>query len=132
MLPPIPFLEDYGLSEHYGFLSDDLPIERLSHPYYKEWEAVVANLQALLLSRRLKARINALPIVTPSRLRTEAEWRRAYMLLSFMAHAYIWGGDKPEEVCGRYSFFSIFLGLIHTAESPANHIHTLHSGVQVS
>ena len=99
MLPPVPFLDDYGISECHGFLPDELPIESLSHPYYKEWEAVVANLQALLLSRRLKARISALPIVTPSRLRTEAEWRRAYMLLSFMAHAYIWGGDKPEEVC---------------------------------
>ena len=99
MLPPIPCLEDYGLSEYYGFLPDELPIEKLSDPYYREWEIVVAGLQALLLSRRLRARIDALPIVTASRLRTEAEWRRAYMLLSFMTHAYIWGGDRPAEVC---------------------------------
>lgn len=98
MLPPIPFPEDYGVSEDYGFLSDELPIGVLPDPYYKEWEAVVANLQALLLSRRLKRRIDTLPIVTASRLRTPAEWRRAYMLLSFMTHAYIWGGDRPEEV----------------------------------
>lgn len=98
MLPPIPYPEDYGVSEEYGFLSDELPIEILPDPYYKEWEAVVANLQALLLSRRLKRRIDTLPIVTALRLRTPAEWRRAYMLLSFMTHAYIWGGDKPEEV----------------------------------
>ncbi|KAL6715515.1 Indoleamine 2,3-dioxygenase [Lecanora helva] len=97
MLPPIPFLEDYGLSEDYGFLSDELPIEKLSDPYYKQWESVVANLQALLLSRRLRTKIVNLPIVTASRLRTEAEWRRAYVLLSFMTHAYIWGGDVPEE-----------------------------------
>lgn len=98
MLPPIPYLEDYGLSEQHGFLPDELPLEKLSDPYYKEWETIVANLQALLLSRRLKARINSLPIVTASRLRTGPEWRRAYLLLSFMTHAYIWGGDKPEEV----------------------------------
>lgn len=98
MLPPIPFPEDYGLSEQYGFLPDELPIEKLSDPYYREWESTVANLQALLLSRRLKTRINALSIVTASRLRTEAEWRRAYVLLSFMTHAYIWGGDIPQEV----------------------------------
>lgn len=98
MLPPIPFLDDYGISEHHGFLPDELPIEVLSHPYYREWESVVANLQALLLSKRLKKRVDNLPIVTASKLRTEAEWRRAYMLLSFMTHAYIWGGDIPEEV----------------------------------
>lgn len=98
MLPPIPFLEDYGISAYNGFLPDEAPIEVLSDPYYREWESVVANLQALLLSKRLKKRVQTLPIVTASRLRTEAEWRRAYMLLSFMTHAYIWGGDKPEEV----------------------------------
>lgn len=99
MLPPIPFLEDYGISEYYGFLPDEAPIEILPDPYYKEWETVVANLQALLLSKRLKRRIDVLPIITASRLRTLPEWRRAYMLLSFMTHAYIWGGDKPQEVC---------------------------------
>lgn len=80
-------------------MSDEAPLEVLPDPYYKEWETVVANLQALLLSKRLKRRVDTLPIVTASRLRTTPEWRRAYLLLSFMTHAYIWGGDKPEEVC---------------------------------
>lgn len=98
MIPPLPFPTDYGISEKYGFLSDEAALEVLPDPYYKEWESVVANLQALLLSKRLKRRIETLPIVTALRLRTNPEWRRAYTLLSFMTHAYIWGGDQPEEV----------------------------------
>ena len=130
MLPPVPFLEDYGLSPYNGFLPDDLPIERLSDRYYQQWEEVVANLQALLLSKRLKRRVNNLPIVTASRLRTDAEWRRAYMLLSFMTHAYIWGGDKPEEVCRFPSLTRVKLR--QTLEDPADNLHTLLSSLQIS
>ncbi len=76
----------------------ELPLEVLPDPYYNQWEAIVANLQALLLSKRLRAVIRNTPVLSTSRLQNLAEWRRAYVLLSFMAHAYIWGGDVPEEV----------------------------------
>lgn len=97
MIPALPRLEDYGISPEYGFLPSELPLEVLPDPYYNRWEAIVANLQALLLSRRLKGVLHQLPILSTSRLHHPAEWRRAYMLLSFMTHGYIWGGDKPEE-----------------------------------
>lgn len=76
----------------------ELPLEALPDSYYNPWEAIVANLQALLLSKRLRGVIRATPVLSTSRLQSPAEWRRAYVLLSFMAHAYIWGGDTPEEV----------------------------------
>jgi len=98
MIPAIPSLEDYGISPEYGFLPDELPLELLPDPYYNRWEAVVANLQALILSRRLREVVNRLPILSTSNLLHPAEWRRAYMLLAFMTHGYIWGGNKPEEV----------------------------------
>lgn len=98
MLPPIPCPEDYDVSSENGFLPDQLPLQTLPHPYYGKWEAIVANLQALLLSKRLRAVINDLPVITTSRLKTAAELRRAYVLLSFMSHAYIWGDDVPAEV----------------------------------
>ena len=99
MIPDIPILKDYGISPQYGFLPMELPLEVLPDPYYNQWEAIVANLQALLLSKRLRAVIRNTPVLSTSRLQHLAEWRRAYVLLSFMAHAYIWGGDTPEEVC---------------------------------
>lgn len=98
MLPPLPKLEDYDISPHNGFLPDEPPLQYLPDPYYGKWEAIVGNLQALLLSKRIRSIIQELPIVTTCRLRSEPEWRRAYHLLSFMTHAYVWGGDQPEEV----------------------------------
>ncbi|KAL8673963.1 MAG: hypothetical protein Q9168_001606 [Polycauliona sp. 1 TL-2023] len=97
MIPDIPILEHYGISSQYGFLPMELPLAVLPDPYYNQWETIVANLQALLLSKRLRGVIQTTPVLSISRLRQPAEWRRAYVLLSFMAHAYIWGGDTPEE-----------------------------------
>jgi indoleamine 2,3-dioxygenase len=97
MLPPIPVLSDYGISPEYGFLPAELPLERLPDPYYNKWEAIVANLQGLILTKRLRGVIDRLPVLSTAGLEHDSEWRRAYSLLSFMAHGYIWGGDSPAE-----------------------------------
>jgi indoleamine 2,3-dioxygenase len=95
MLPKIPVPADYGLSETNGFLPEDPPLSRLPDPYYNKWEDIIANLQALILCRRIRAVVDRLPIYSTVGLEREAEWRRAYSLLCFIAHAYIWGGDEP-------------------------------------
>lgn len=97
MLPPIPVLSDYGISPTHGFLPEVLPLTRLPDPYYNKWEAIVANLQGLILSKRLRGVIDRLPVLSTIGLEHDAEWRRAYSLLSFMAHGYIWGGDSPSD-----------------------------------
>jgi indoleamine 2,3-dioxygenase len=97
MLPPIPVLADYGISPTHGFLPDVLPLTRLPDPYYNKWEAIVANLQGLILSKRLRGVVDRLPVLDTIGLEHDAEWRRAYMLLCFMAHGYIWGGDSPSD-----------------------------------
>jgi indoleamine 2,3-dioxygenase len=97
MLPPIPKLSDYGISPKHGFLPEVLPLTRLPDPYYNKWEAVGANLQALILSRRLRVVVDRLPVLSTIGLEHEAEWRRAYSLLCFIAHGYIWGGDSPSD-----------------------------------
>lgn len=99
MLPPVPVLSDYGISPKYGFLPAELPLERLPDPYYNKWEAIVANLQGLILSKRLRGVIDRLPVLSTAGLEHDSEWRRAYSLLCFMAHGYIWAGDIPSEVC---------------------------------
>ena len=98
MLPPIPRIEDFDVSAQHGFLPAELPLDALPDPYYNKWEAVVANLQALILSRRLREVVQKLPVLSTSRLVHQAEWRRAYMILAFIMHGYIWGGDVPAEV----------------------------------
>lgn len=98
MLPPVPRPEDYKVSREYGFLPDELPLQYLPHPAYDRWERIANNFQSLLLSKRLRTVIDNLPIIPAVHLYTEAEWRRAYCVLVFMAHGYIWGGEKPAEV----------------------------------
>lgn len=100
MLPEVfkvPVLEDYGVSATTGFLPEVLPLTRLPDPYYHKWEAIVSELQALILSRRIRAVADKLPVLSTAGLEHDSEWRRAYSLLSFMAHAYIWGGDSPAD-----------------------------------
>ena len=99
MLPAIPQLHEYDISEQYGFLSPELPLEQLPDPYYQKWETIAANLQALILSRRLRQVVDKLPILSATGLQEPGEWRRACVLLAFMVHGYIWGGDIPREVC---------------------------------
>ncbi|KAI1455555.1 Indoleamine 2,3-dioxygenase [Annulohypoxylon moriforme] len=95
MRPPIPVLSDYGISPKHGFLPDVLPLTRLPDPYYNKWESIGANFQSLILSKRLRGVVDRLPVLSTIGLEHDAEWRRAYMLLTFFAHGYIWGGETP-------------------------------------
>lgn len=52
----------------------------------------------MILSKRIRGVVDRLPVLSTDFLYTEAEWRRAYLVLAFMSHAYIWGGDIPSEV----------------------------------
>lgn len=97
MLPSIPRLEDYDVSELYGFLPSEYPLEVLPDSYYRPWENIVRNLQGLILSKRLRGVVDNLPVLSTDHLRSLPEWRRAYLILAFVSHAYIWGGDRPSE-----------------------------------
>lgn len=99
MLPPVPSPADYGITPGYGFLSAELPLEVLPDPYYAKWETIVQNLQALILSKSLRPMVDRLPILSTSHLQTDAEWRRAYVVLVFILHGYVWSGNCPTEVC---------------------------------
>ena len=98
MIPPLPRLSDYDISPEYGFLPAEIPLKVLPDSYYGPWEAIIQNLQGLILSKRLRSLVDALPVLDTDALLTEAEWRRAYSVLAFIAHAYIWGGDTPADV----------------------------------
>lgn len=94
----LPSLHDYNVSAEYGFLPSDWPAAASLLPHYERWEDLCSNLPHLLESRRLRFAVRELPVLYPDHLETEAQLRKAYSLLSFLAHAYIWGGDQAEEV----------------------------------
>ncbi|RFU72605.1 indoleamine 2,3-dioxygenase pyrrole 2,3-dioxygenase [Trichoderma arundinaceum] len=81
-----------------AFIPEDSLPKMLSDSHYEPWELVAHNLPELIQSGRVHVAIRELPILSTECLKSEAEWRRAYVILSFFAHAYIWGGEKPEEI----------------------------------
>lgn len=81
-----------------AFLPEDSPPNMLSDPYYESWELIAHNLAELIETRRIHDAIRDLPVLSTDLLKSEAEWRRAYVILAFFTHAYVWGGEKAEEV----------------------------------
>ena len=90
-------LEDYDVSATYGFLPSEPPLNKLPD-YYGAWERICANLYTLRSEGRLADEVSNLPVLSTEVLAHEPEWRRAYVLLGFIAHAYIWGSQEPSKV----------------------------------
>ncbi|KAK3301738.1 Indoleamine 2,3-dioxygenase [Chaetomium strumarium] len=90
-------LEEYGVSTN-GFLPSEPPLERLPNPYYSPWESLIASLPTLLEQQTFRSQVDRLPILSTEHLSSEQEWRRACVVLGFLAHAYIWGGETPAEI----------------------------------
>ncbi|KAF2644085.1 indoleamine 2,3-dioxygenase family protein [Massarina eburnea CBS 473.64] len=98
MIEPLPRLADYDVSPENGFLPSEIPLDILPDAYYQPWETIARNFQSLILSKRLRRIIDTLPVLDTDLLLAESEWRRAYSILAFFAHAYIWGGDSPTDI----------------------------------
>lgn len=58
----------------------------------------MASLQSLIPGKSIRRVVDALPILSTSRLQCESEWRRAYVVLGFISNSYIWGLEQPKEV----------------------------------
>ncbi|KAJ3122623.1 hypothetical protein HK098_002709 [Nowakowskiella sp. JEL0407] len=91
--------EDFGIHKTFGFLPmDPPPLRRLLDVYYAPWENTMDDLQSLCLIGKLRSTVKKLPVLETNRLITLREKERAYLVLSFIAHAYIWGYPKIEGV----------------------------------
>ncbi|KAI0384404.1 indoleamine 2,3-dioxygenase [Hypomontagnella monticulosa] len=90
-------LLEYSITGN-GFLPGCEPLRRLPDPYYASWEAILDDLPLLIKERKIRKAIDSLEVLSTTRFCTEEEWRRAYVVLSFLAHAYIWGGDQASQV----------------------------------
>ncbi|GBB93036.1 hypothetical protein RclHR1_00210032 [Rhizophagus clarus] len=95
----VPRLEDYDISPSTGFLPSTPPLECLPDSYYEPWETLISMFHNLLLAGRLREYVKKLPILKTDRLKTPEEYRRAFLVLSFIAHGYVWG--KYEKVSDR-------------------------------
>ncbi|PWY87758.1 indoleamine 2,3-dioxygenase [Aspergillus heteromorphus CBS 117.55] len=91
-------LVEYSVSVQNGFVPDAPPLRRLGNPYYSPWEEVAQDLPTHIKAGDIRQAVEDLPILSTDTLRGEPEWRRAYVVLAYLTHAYIWGGDKPREI----------------------------------
>ncbi|KAE8167075.1 Indoleamine 2,3-dioxygenase [Aspergillus tamarii] len=91
-------LDEYGVSLQNGFLPHSPPLKMMENPYYWPWEHLVSDLPHHIRFRTIRQAVEALPILSTLKLQGEPEWRRAYLLLAYLTHAYIWGGEKPKDV----------------------------------
>ncbi|KKK19215.1 hypothetical protein P175DRAFT_0497325 [Aspergillus ochraceoroseus IBT 24754] len=91
-------LDQYEVSRQNGFLPDAPPLQSLEDPYYSPWEDIIRNLPMRISTRTIRQAVDSLPLLSTSRLQREPEWRRAYVVLAYLTHAYVWGGDKPKDI----------------------------------
>ena len=90
-------LAKFDVDPSRGFLPAQDPLQRLSCARYHIWEDLADDLPKLLGARLGQARgpLRQLPVLETDKLVTNAELRRAHLLLCLFAHAYIWGGPEP-------------------------------------
>ncbi|KAH7058422.1 Indoleamine 2,3-dioxygenase [Linnemannia elongata] len=88
---PVPVLEDYDISPVTGFVPHDQPLPRLPQAYFQPWEETMDQLNHLIDSRQLRAKVDQWPVLDVTQLTSLRERQRAYVVLSFVAHSYIWG-----------------------------------------
>jgi len=88
------------LSAERGFLPETDPLQRLPQPF-EVWENTALGLPKLFASDHLRRTLEHLPPFPLEAIDTDRERERAMVLLSYLGHAYVWGGPKPAEVLPR-------------------------------
>ncbi|KAK5124998.1 hypothetical protein LTR85_001188 [Meristemomyces frigidus] len=96
-LSEVVLLKTFGITAN-AFLPSIAPLQLLPDEYYASWELLVHNLPALIRDGTLRDEVQTLDVLSTDRLLSEAEWRRAYVVLAFLAQGYIWGGDVPAQI----------------------------------
>ena len=90
-------LQSYDVSVTHGFLPTE-PILRSLPSRYAQWDEIAAALPELIKEHKLRdlvTHLSPLPIVG---LENTRQQRRAYVILGYMAHAYIWERAVPAHV----------------------------------
>eukprot|EP01134_Creolimax_fragrantissima_P002938 CFRG2938T1 len=94
----VPVLEDFNISKTTGFLPEKDPL--LSLPAkYASWDKAAAEMPSYLLAGCMRQQLDMIPSLSIVDLTTEAEYQRAYSILSMLSHAYVWceGENSPSK-----------------------------------
>jgi indoleamine 2,3-dioxygenase len=87
-------IEDFGLSEEFGYMQNVDPVTSL--PAGNEaWDEMGKNLPKYLMGSDFRKRVKELPPFNLQTLNTEGEIRRAMLVLSYIGMAYQWSDNNP-------------------------------------
>jgi indoleamine 2,3-dioxygenase len=94
---PFPNISDYDVSPISGFLPTSPPLTYLPPPY-SAWDDLARSLPQSIATKSLRAEINTLPVLPATHLASKPEIHRAFVVLGFLIHAYVWvdGSEHPE------------------------------------
>jgi len=85
----------FEISSERGFLPLQDPLKRLPKAF-DAWESVALGLPKLLVSDQVHRTIAELPPFPIEAIKADRERERAMLLLSYLGHAYVWGGPRAE------------------------------------
>ena len=94
-LPSLPNPLTYGISAKHGFLSPYAPRPAFTNTYFKPWDDINKDLAILIKSNQIQHAVKQLPLLDISSLDGDLDYRRAYVVLGFITHAYIWSTQPP-------------------------------------
>lgn len=94
------FIAAPNIDSKRGFLPLQDPLTRLPQPF-DEWEGVASGLPKLFASDHIRRTIEALPPFPLEAISGDRERERAMVLLSYLGHAYVWGGGRPAAILPR-------------------------------
>ena len=80
-----------------GFLPESEPLVRLPN-IFKPWEFIIDDLPSLIKERKLRDKVQRLPLLTVSdtSLTTKQHWQRACCVLTYISQGYIWEGGEDD------------------------------------
>ena len=85
-------LKQYQVSPKTGFLPFEPPLDRLPIQY-EPWETLCFNLPSHIKSKTVGEHVAKLPLLSSKWLTSEPEFRRAFVILGFIADALLWGSE---------------------------------------
>jgi len=89
-----PCLAEHDVDPLRGFLPSKDPLQRLPDKYIP-WEQVAFDLPGLVSTHLVRDAVDALPLIDTKALKTEAQLRRAMLLLSVLGGACAWSRTPP-------------------------------------
>jgi len=112
----IPRLSDYDISEKTGFNLEN-PETKLPEEF-KPWTRLAEELVDLVERKKLRAKVDKMPLLDHTVLSTDRQRRLAHMYLTFIGNAYVWqDGDKnvpksvPKQLAVPWCALSDLVGL---------------------